>query len=304
MTSTFRMWDVGTIGGFGPTTSVAYRRENTGSSPSRNCSNVISGASGGQLTAVPTTICSHAEGAGGGTGTPGGYALWRRYGSAVHYDSPVFSGFAFRISYQPNETKSVASTGDGFATAGSGGTPIVAENPSAWSSSLTWTGMGGKARAFISNQQAKDWSSIGATDSGYNVGGGYDFGVVNLGAYYESYTYKTGAAGDQKAQGYGFGLAIPLGSGKIGASYAVQKDFEVTGAVSATPDNGGKMYNLGYEWNLSKRTVASFGYAAIKNDSAAAYTWTGMPANQTGYATAALNGSDVSALYVGIRHSF
>src|SRR5262245_60534398 len=27
--STFRMWDVGTIGGWGPSTSVMYRRENT-----------------------------------------------------------------------------------------------------------------------------------------------------------------------------------------------------------------------------------------------------------------------------------
>jgi len=307
MASTFRLWDVGTVGGFGPTTSVSMRRENTGSSPSRNCGQVIPGSTGGVIT-TPTTLCSHGEGAGGGTGTPAGYALWRRYGSAVHYDSPVFSGFAFRISYQPNETKSVTSTGDSFATIGSGATPIVAENPSSWSSSLTWTGMGGKARAFVSNMQAKDWSSIGQTDGGFNFGGGYDFGVVNIGAQWETYKYRTGpATGDQKAVGYALGLAIPLGSGKIGASYAVQKDMEVTGApatVSGTPDNGAKMYNLGYEWNLSKRTVASFGYAAIKNDTAAAFTWTGMPPNQTGYDTRALNGSDPSNIYIGLRHSF
>jgi predicted porin len=305
-TSTFRLWDVGSIGGYGPSTSVAYRRENTGSSPSRNCSGVIAGATGGQITTLPTTICSHAEGAGGGTGTPAGYALWRRYGSAVHYDSPVFSGFAFRLSYQPNETKSIASTE--LATSGSAGGPIVTENPSAWSASLSWTGMGGKARAFVANQQAKDWSSVGQTDGGFNVGGGYDFGFANVGAMYETYKYKTGATnGDQKAVGYAFGIAIPLGSGKIGASYAIQKDFEVTGqaaSVTSSPDNGGKMYNIGYELNLSKRTVASIGYAAIKNDTAAAYTWTGVVANQTGYNNTTLNGSDPSTMYVGLRHSF
>jgi len=302
MASTFRLWDVGTVGGFGPTTSVSMRRENTGSSPSRNCGQVLAGSTGGVIT-TPTTLCSHGEGAGGGTGTPAGYALWRRYGSAIHYDSPAFSGFAFRISYQPNETKSVTSTGDSFATIGSGGTPIVAENPSSWSSSLTWTGMGGKARAFVSNMQAKDWSSIGQTDGGWNVGGGYDFGFANVGAQYETYKYKAGGAtGDQVAVGYAFGLAIPLGSGKIGASYAIQNDFKVD--TGAKPDNGGKMYNVGYEWNLSKRTVASFGYAAIKNDTAAAYTWTGMPPNQTGYNTTTLNGSDPSNIYIGLRHSF
>jgi predicted porin len=298
------MWDVGTVGGYGPTTSVAMRREQTGSAPSRNCNNVITGATGGQLVSVPTTICQHADSAGGGTGTPAGYSLWRRYGSAVHYDSPNFSGFAFRISYQPNESKSVASTE--LASAGLGGTAVVPENPSSWSASLAWTGMGGKARAFIANMQAKDWSAVGNTDGGYTLGGGYDFGVVNLGVYMEQYTYKP-TAGEQKAKGYGLGVAVPLGSGKIGISYAVQKDFTGGGcepAASLGCDNGGKMYNVGYEWNLSKRTVASFGYAAIKNDPNSAYTWTGMAPNQTGYSTTALNGSDPSNIYVGLRHSF
>jgi predicted porin len=301
--STFRMWDVGSIGGYGPTTSVAMRRESTGSSPSSNCNNALPGAAGGAFN-TPTTLCQHADGAGGGTGTPGGYALWRRYGSSVFYDSPSFSGFSFRIAYQPNETKSAASPQ--LATAGLSGTAVVTENPSSWSASLGWTGMGGKARAFVANMSNKDWSSIGQTDSGYTFGGGYDFGVVNVGLYMEQFTYKP-VAGSQKAKGYGGGIAIPMGSGKIGASYAIQKDFTGGGcepAASLGCDNGGKMYNIGYEWNLSKRTVASFGYAAIENDPNAAYTWTGMPANQTGYATAALNGSDPSTLYVGLRHSF
>jgi len=299
--STFRMWDVGTVGGFGPTTSVAMRREQTGSAPSRNCNNFIPGATGGQIVSVPTTLCSHADSAGGGTGTPAGYSLWRRYGSAVHYDSPNFSGFAFRISYQPNESKAVSGTSPELISSGVGGGAIVAENPSSWSSSLSWTGMGGKARAFVANMQAKDWSAIGKTDGGYTAGGGYDFGFMNVGLYYETYDYKT-AAQKQTATGYGGGVAIPLGSGKIGASYVLQKDFKVD--TGATPDNGGKMYNVGYEWNLSKRTVASFGYAAIKNDTASSYTWTGMPGNQTGYDTRTLNGSDPSNVYIGLRHSF
>jgi predicted porin len=296
-TSTFRMWDVGTIGGYGPTTSVSYRRESTASGPSSNCGNGAPGGNGSSFS-TPTTVCNHADGA-GPTGF-GGYALWRRYGSAVHYDSPVFSGFAFRVSYQPNETKSVASTE--LATRGaSGNNPVITENPSSWSASLAWTGMGGKARAFLGTMQAKDWTSIGNTDAGYNVGGGYDFGVVNLGLYYETYDYKA-ATVKSTHTGYALGAAIPLGSGKIGFSYAIAKDFKVSSGVA--PDNGGKMWNLGYEWNLSKRTVVSFGYAAIENDTAAGYTWTGMAPNQTGYDVRTLNGSDPSNLFVGLRHSF
>jgi len=48
--STFRMWDVGTVGGYGPSTSVAYRRESTGSAPSSNCNNAIPSATGGVVT--------------------------------------------------------------------------------------------------------------------------------------------------------------------------------------------------------------------------------------------------------------
>jgi len=302
-TSTFRMWDVGTVGGYGPSTSVAYRRESTGSAPSRNCNNAIPSAAGGVVN-TPTTICYAADGAGGGQGVPSGYALWRRYGSGVFYDSPTFSGFQFRLGYQPNESKSVASAE--LASVGLGGTAVVAENPSSWSSSLTWTGMGGKARAFVANMSNKDWSSIGATDSGYTAGGGFDFGVVNIGVYYETFKYKP-TAGEEKAKGYGIGFAIPIGSGKIAGSYAIQKDFTGAGcdaAASLGCDNGGKMYDIGYEWNLSKRTVVSFGYAAIKNDNNAAFTWTGMAPNQTGYNVGALNGSDPSNIFVGLRHSF
>jgi predicted porin len=302
-TSTFRMWDVGTVGGYGPTTSVSYRRESTGSSPSSNCGNGALGSTGATQTAAATSVCNHADGAGGGSGTPAGYALWRRYGSAVHYDSPTFSGFAFRISYQPNETKSVASAE--LAARGASGTAVVAENPSSWSASLSWTGMGGKARAFVANMQAKDWSSIGQTDGGFNLGGGYDFGVANVGLFYETYDYKPTVAGvvvKGTHVGYALGVAVPLGSGKIGFSYAIAKDTDVDSGTQ--PNNGAKMWNLGYEWNLSKRTVVSFGYAAIENDPAAAYTWTGMAPNQTGYDVRTLNGSDPSNLFVGLRHSF
>lgn len=293
--STFRMWDVGTIGGWGPSTSVMYRRESTGSAPSNNCQNPFQGNGFVTSGSIPAALCYHQDG-----GPNGAYALWRRYGSAVFYDSPMFSGFQFKIGYQPNETKSVAGIPLGTTS-----NVTVAENPSSWSASLAWTGMGGKARAFVANMMAKDWSSIGQTDAGYIVGGGYDFGVVNVGVAYEAYKYKVGTAalGDVQTKEYAIGIAIPLGSGKIGASYAIARDAEASG-TTGTIDNGSKMYNVGYEWALSKRTAVGFGYAAIKNDPAAVFTWTGMAPNQTGVTVGALAGSDPSNIFVAFRHSF
>lgn len=288
---TFRMWDVGTIGGYGASTSVMYRRESTGSAPSSNCGNVVFGAA----ATSPTTICGHADG-----GPAGGYALWRRYGSAVHYESPMFSGFQFKIGYQPNETKSIAGSGATATTGGASGTAIIAENPSSWSASLGWTGMGGKARAFFANMQAKDWTQVGQSDGGYIFGGGYDFGVVNLGAAIETYKYKV-VGGDTKTREMSVAAAIPLGSGKIGISYAVAKDPDT---AAGTVDAGAKMYNVGYEWALSKRTAVGFGYAAIKNDPGAVFTWTGSAPQQTGVSSTPLAGSDPSNIFVAFRHSF
>jgi len=320
---TFRLWDVGTIGGWGPTTSIIGRREITASAPSSNCGGLAQG--GANLTTGSvgsTSICYHAE------GSPGAYPLWRRYGSAAFYDSPVFSGFQFKIGYQPNETRSTingTSDTNGAAWLATTSKTIVAENPSSWSASLTWTGMGGKARAFVANMQAKDWNTIGQTDGGYTVGGGYDFGVVNIGATYETYTYKTAAAatgataavpgGDSKATQYAVGVAIPLGSGKIGASYAIAKDISGgnLGTASAAGNglaagdalrSGAKMYNIGYEWALSKRTALGFGYAKIDNDADAIFTWTGIAPNQNGVSLNPYTGGDVQQMFVSIRHSF
>src|SRR6266480_6973662 len=243
---TFRLWDVGTIGGWGPTTSIIGRRENTGDTPSRNCSNLQSAAGSATLATPP--ICGNgAEASAVAAGTVAGYSLWRRYSYAVFYESPVFEGVQAKVAYQPNERK--ANIG-------------VTENPSGWSGSLTWAGLGGRARAFIATMQNKDWSNVGSTDGGYTVGGGYDFGVGNVGATYEDYTYKL-AAGDMKAKEWGVGLAFPLGPGKIGASYAKAKKLTGAGVdaseAAGTNDTGAKMWNLGYEWALSKRTALGFG---------------------------------------------
>jgi predicted porin len=292
--STFRLWDVGTIGGWGPTTSIIGRRETTASGPSSNCGTLTAGAgviTGGTVSGT-NAICYHAEGPGGT------YPLWRRYGSAAFYDSPVFSGFQFKLGYQANETKASFS---GNTNIGTTTKTITAENPSSWSASLTWTGMGGKARAFLANMQSKDWTQIGQTDGGFTFGGGYDFGVVNIGGTYEAYKYKT-VGGDTDAVQMGFGIAIPLGSGKIGASYAIAEELEVGGTSVA--NTGAKMYNLGYEWALSKRTAVGFGYAKIDNDSLAPFTWTGMAPGQNGFSVANYAGSDVENIFVSIRHSF
>jgi predicted porin len=303
---TFRLWDVGTIGGWGPTTSIIGRREQTGTNPSRNCAN-NTGAAGQAALPVPPICGNGSESTSGPTSGPTGlpsnnlgYSLWRRYNYAAFYESPLFAGVQFKAAWQPNERKSNFTAPNNVTT--------FNENPSSWSASLTWTGLGGRARAFAATMQAKDWSTIGQTDGGVTFGGGYDFGVVNVGATYEDYTYKLGA-GDMKAKEWAVGLAVPLGPGKIGASYAKAKKLTGGGVdaseAAGTNASGAKMWNLGYEWALSKRTQLGFGIAKIDNDANQGFSWTASIPVPNGWQSGALpNGVDITNIFVSMRHSF
>ena len=292
---TFRLWDVGTIGGWGPTTSLIGRREQTGTNPSRFCANNSSAAGGTALTG--SVICGNGSESTSGPNLPQGYSLWRRYNYAAFYESPLFEGVQLKVAWQPNERKTAFTS-----------PAITNENPSSWSASLTWTGLGGRARAFIANMQNKDWSNQGSTDGGYTAGGGYDFGMVNVGATYEDFTYKS-ATGDVKAKEWGVGLAVPLGPGKIGASYAKAKKLTGAGtdALEAAGTNGtdAKMWNLGYEWALSKRTALGFGIAKIDNGANQAFSWTATLPAQNGWQSGAVPaGVDITNMFVSMRHSF
>jgi predicted porin len=300
------LWGIGTVGFWGPVTSIIGRRETTGTTPNPNCINNQS--SGGFIApgvAAAGVVCDAVE-AGGGVGHP----FWRRASQSVVYQSPVFAGVQIKALYQTNESKATLGT----STA----------DPSLWSASVQWAGMGGRARIGVAGDRHKDFTSVGKTDTGYAVNGGFNFGVVDVGLAYEAMTYKT-ATSECKAKQYGVALAVPIGQGSIRASYSVAKDITgnytgaqatiftatgscgaavVAGTTSPGGDNGAKQYNIGYEHRFSKRTNVGVGYAAIKNDPAAVFTWTGAPPVQDGANNTPFAGSDPSTFFVSITHRF
>ena len=273
------LWGVGTVGGWGPITSIIGRRETTGAAPNPNCQN-------GHLSGAPaiagTVICDAVESAGGV-----GHPFWRRVSQAIFYQSPVFAGVQAKVAYQTNEGKATTGT---------------TADPSLWSASIQWAGMGGRLRVGAAMDGHKDFTTIGQTDSGWRVTGGWNFGVVDVGLAFEQMTYKL-AAGDCDAQQWGLGLAVPIGQGAIRAAYAVADDLEGPAAGCAA-NNGAKTWNIGYEHRFSKRTSVGFGYAIIKNDDAAVFTWTGAPPNQGGASNTPLAGSDPSTFFVNMIHRF
>lgn len=281
------LWGVGTVGGWGPITSIIGRRETTGSSPNPNCANAGSGLGS-------ATSCESVEG-GGGVGHP----FWRRISNAVFYQSPVFGGVQVKLAYQTNQDKAETPTAGTSA------------DPSMWSGSVQWAGMGGRLRVGAALDGHKDFTTIGQTDNGWRVTGGWNFGFADLGLAYEQMTYKS-TAGDCDATQWGLGLAIPVGQGAIRGSYSVADDIEGTFTVAApgscglatATNNGAKQWNIGYDHRFSKRTTVGIGYAVIKNDDAAVFTWSGAPSNQGGLSTTPPAGSDPSTFFVSMIHRF
>jgi predicted porin len=308
------LWGIGTVGGLGPVTSIIGRRETTGTAPNPNCAN-------GHVSPAAGT-CDAVE-ANGGVG----HSFWRRASQSVHYQSPVFAGVQLKVMYQTNEGKS-------NTEATIGGVTVVRADPSMWSASVQWAGLGGRVRVGAAIDAHKDFTTAGQTDNGLRVTGGWNFGFMDIGLAYEQMTYKT-IAGDCDARQWGIGLAVPIGQGAIRASYAVADDIDgtYTGAATGVPagsfgtgscgaaptpsldssDNGAKTWNIGYEYRFSKRTTIGAGYARMENDQAAVFTWTGLPPTQAGganlgattsVANTPLPGSDISVIFLNMVHRF
>jgi predicted porin len=286
------LWGIGTVATYGPITSIIGRRETTGSAPNAQCAGAGSGHGGLPLAATSgtTLVCDSVEGAGGV-----GHAFWRRISNSIHYQSPVFGGAQVKVAYQTNQDKTA-----GLATN---------QNPQLWSASATWSGMGGRFRIGAAFDQHKDFTTLGQTDDGWRVTGGWNFGFADVGAAYEQMTYKA-AAGDCEATQWGLGVAVPIGQGAIRASYSQADDIDGTFAGAGTcgaagaGDNGAKQYNIGYDYRFSKRTQIGFGYATIENDPGAVFTWSGLPSSQGGQSVNPPAGSDVSVFFVNMIHRF
>src|SRR4051812_19646543 len=97
------LWGVGTVGFWGPVTSLIGRRETTGTAVNYNCVNADGTTPGGTAVAAGVPLCDALQGGGGV-----GHAFWRRASNAIFYQSPVFSGVQAKLAYQTNEGKATS----------------------------------------------------------------------------------------------------------------------------------------------------------------------------------------------------
>ena len=121
-----------------------------------------------------------------------------------------------------------------------------------------------------------------------NVAGQWDFGVAKLMGEYSF--DKNEAVTSGKGRGYLVGGLIPVGAGEIRLAYSRYK----VELAASTPT--AKKWAIGYDYNLSKRTVLYTTYAHVSNSGGSGQALNG----------ATLTGANDSStgLDIGLRHAF
>jgi predicted porin len=213
----------------------------------------------------------------------------RRQSDSINYDSPDFGGFQLMVSTNTSTPSSNQTSGNATA------------KPRLWSLGGTYTN--GPLNLGIGYEQHKDFNPAGpsavvpangfsGTDKGYLLSAGYVRGPVKLGAIWTRRDFEPAAGRDLRVDAWqvaaDWTVSGPHGL-RVGytrandtkGSYAVSQANGPNGiqgnnsqlvANGGAGNTGARMWQAHYVHTFSKRTVGTFGYARVDNDSAAGYT--------------------------------
>ncbi|HEY2864910.1 MAG TPA: porin [Casimicrobiaceae bacterium] len=222
-----------------------------------------------------------------------------RYSNSIRWNSPTWSGFTAEVQVATKEN-----TGHSWVFS-----PGVFYNNGPIQAGLTYT-RHDKIRCY--NAAGTSYAACGSTpftgfaakDDAITVAGSYDFGWARIALMYEYLKYET-PTGDLKRPMWGVSGTIPMGGGLIYAYYGKAENGKGD-ASDDTPrinslvhgdSSSAQNFEIGFRYDLSKRTSVNAGYVIIKNDSRANYTF-----NVNGYAVNP--GGDPQGIVFGIIHNF
>lgn len=211
-----------------------------------------------------------------------------RWKNAIAYISPSFSGLTVVAAYVANENK----TDNAATTLNTYGYDIGANyNNGPIMVGLTYN------KANINNTGTAPSNVAGlplvdASAADTRLAGSYDFGVAKVLAIYDRVKVKADNFSETQNV-WGLGVTVPVGAGKITGQY--YKAGDISG--SAMDNYGAKLWSIGYEHSLSKRTILKANYASLKNKDNANYGF-GVNGN------AVTAGDKSTGFQVGLRHSF
>lgn len=217
-----------------------------------------------------------------------------RWNNAIAYVSPsFFGGLSATFAYVANENKNF----QGGAKA----------NTTGFDAGLKYAN--GPIMAAMTYNAVSLGDATNTDVSDFRIGGTYDFGIATVRALFDRARADHFAGAKNTQNVFGLGGTFNLTpAGKLLAQAYFANDLKVDG--SSSKDSGAKLFELGYEHSLSKRTILKAVYAHLNNDKNASYDFginaAGINADALGSPAAGLSttGATVQGIQLGLRHSF
>ena len=210
----------------------------------------------------------------------------------IQYDSPKFGpvnlGVYYSTAGQSGEGGATSATGDGQKGQTVGGQVLLAMG-----------GLTGGIAAFDSKVEGYNQLAAG-TLQGFKaarIWGGYNFGMFSVGLTVDS---SKAVGTETKRNAFSLPVTATFGPGTVLFTYTVAQNTKTNGTTNN--DTGAKMWALGYDYSLSKRTSVGVSYAVLDNKSAASYQM--FTNNALGNVSVPTVGQDQKQFYVGLRHAF
>jgi len=215
-----------------------------------------------------------------------------RWKNAVAYVSPTFAGLSATVAYVANEGKTFHGQEPALNTRGYDAGLKYANGPIMAAVTYNAVSLGNAAKTDISD---------------FRVGATYNFGVASIrGIFDRARADHFGGAGyTQNVFGLG-GTFNVTPAGKIIGQFYFADEMKRNGKDQK--DSGAKLFEIGYEHSLSKRTILKAVYAHLNNDANASYDF-GINAAGVNSVTGAgptfsTVGATVQGVQLGLRHSF
>ena len=186
------------------------------------------------------------------------------WNNAIGYGTPSMGGLSANVLFALGERGANSKGNNVSANVLYFGGPVALTG--AWQSVKTQGTLGRGISAFPGFDEQTAWQAAGS----------YDLKAVKFSVQYGE--VETDAVADVKVKNTHFSASVPIGAGKLLATYGLGKIS--TQGVSATRES--KMFTVGYDYYLSKRTDI---YALYMSDK-----FTGLSSGNT--------------LAAGIRHTF
>jgi predicted porin len=318
---TFGVWNSITSGGFSAAGITVGNGDTTGALNNALCTNTVSNTSGAipAAGAPAQNVCVTEA-------TANGTAWSRRINNSVQWWSPVWSGFQVKLmtamaNYQSPGTAQFPS-----------GLPKAKE----YSASAAWVrGPLSIGLGYDYHEGLRPGTGAGQNanpkDNAVMLGAKWNFGPGEIGVAYEQLKYgengtSTTPAGKMDVPSYAVNARWNIGPGAVWGSYAAA-DAKSCSTTTTTIGSAAcgvkpKMYVLGYDYVLSKRTKLYAAYAKIDNgvvtNAAGAvvagsnYYYIAGPAGNNGgggnvgngTASGIAAGTDVTSIGLGIQHVF